>query len=166
MVNAVGGSITSTQETSVQNLRILGGYKLNESFALEVGYLNSSKWDLTFSGVSSGNVAYSGNGNISFTGVDVAAVIRPSAQSGYNNFFATFGLHNYKAKIGVTFAVNGTPYVSNTSESGTGTLIGVGYDMPIDKGLDLRLAVTRLNKLGGDSDSNTTNVGIGLIKHF
>jgi OOP family OmpA-OmpF porin len=166
MLNAVGGSIVSTQETGVQNLRLLGGYKINENFAVEVGYVNSSKWDLNFSGVSSGNVAYNGNGNISFSGLDVAAVVRPGASSGYNNFFATIGLHNYKAKVGVTFTVNGTPYTTNTSETGTGTLLGIGYDLKIDKGLDLRFTATRLNKLAGDSDSNTTNIGIGLIQHF
>lgn len=166
MVNAVGGSIVSTQETSVQNLRLLGGYKVNENFAVEVGYVNSSKWDLNFSGTSGGSVAYSGNGNVSFSGVDVSAVLRPSVASGYNNFFATIGVHNYKAKVGVSFTVSGTAYTSNTSESGTGTLFGVGYDMNIDKGMDLRFAVTRLNKLAGQSDSNTTNYGVGLIKHF
>jgi outer membrane autotransporter protein len=66
----------------------------------------------------------------------------------------------------VTFTVNGTPYTTNTSETGTGTLLGVGYDLKIDKGLDLRFTATRLNKLAGNSDSNTTNIGIGLIQHF
>lgn len=39
-------------------------------------------------------------------------------------------------------------------------------DWAIDKGLDLRVALTRLNKISGDSGSKTTNIGIGLIKHF
>lgn len=166
MVTLLGGSIASTQETSVQNLRLLGGYKVNENFAVEVGYVNSSKWDMSFSGTSGGSVSYSGNGNFSFSGVDVSAVLRPSIASGYNNFFAAVGVHSYKVKLGLGFNVGGTAYTSNTSESGTGTLFGVGYDMNIDKGMDLRFAVTRLNKLAGQSGSNTTNYGVGLIKHF
>lgn len=166
MVSALGGSIASTQETSVQNLRLVGGYKVNENVAVELGYINTSKWDLNFSGRSGGNVAYSGNGNISFSGFDVAAVLRPSVASGYNNFFATVGVHSYKAKVGVSFAVNGTNYANTESESGTGAMFGAGYDWKIDKDLDVRFAVTRINKLAGQSGSNTTNYGIGLIKHF
>lgn len=166
MVAAVGGSIASTQETSVRNLRLVGGYKVNENLAIEAGYVNSSKWDLNFSGVSGGSVAYSGNGNISFSGVDVAAVVRPSVASGYNNFFAVAGVHNYKAKVGVAFTVSSTAYTSNTSQSGTGTMFGAGYDWKIDKDLDMRVQVTRLNKLAGESGSNATNYAVGLIKHF
>lgn len=166
MVGALGGSISSTQDTSLTNLRLVGGYKINENLAIEAGYVNSSKWNLNFSGVSGGSVAYSGNGNVSFSGFDIAAVLRPSINTGYNNFFAVAGLHNYKAKVGVTFAVSGTNYANNTSTSGTGTMFGAGYDWKIDKDLDLRIQVTRLNKLAGESGSDTTNYGVGLIKHF
>jgi OOP family OmpA-OmpF porin len=166
MVAAVGGSIASTQDTSVRNLRLLGGYKVNENLAVELGYLNSSKLDLNFSGTSGGSVAYSGNGNISFSGFDVSAVLRPSIASGYNNFFATVGVHNYKAKVGVNFAVGSTNIATTQSQSGTGVMFGAGYDWKIDKDIDLRLAVTRVNKLAGESGNSITNYGVGLIKHF
>ena len=166
MVSVLGGSIASTQETSVRNLRLVGGYKVNENVAVELGYINTSKWDLNFSGTTGRSVAYSGNGNVSFSGFDISAVLRPSVASGYNNFFATVGVHNYKAKVGVNFAVSGTNYASTESQSGTGVMFGAGYDWKIDKDLDLRVSVTRINKLAGESGSNTTNYGVGLIKHF
>jgi len=166
MVSALGGSISSTQETSVRNLRLVGGYKVNESVAFEVGYINTSKWDLNFTGRSGGNVAYSGNGNVSFSGFDVAAVLRPSVASGYNNFFANVGVHSYKAKVGVGFTVGSTNISSSESESGTGTMFGAGYDWKVDKDLAVRFAITRINKIAGESGSNTTNYGVGLIKHF
>lgn len=166
MVDELGGTISSSQDSSVNNLRLVGGYKVNENVAFEVGYINTSKYDLNFSGRSGGNVAYSGNGNLSFSGFDVSAVLRPSIASGYNNFFATVGVHNYKAKMGISFAVNGTNYNSTESFKGTGTMFGVGYDFKVSQDLDLRASVMRMNKLAGESDSSTTNIGIGLIKHF
>jgi OmpA-like transmembrane domain len=166
MVDSFGGSISSKQDTSVRNLRLLGGYKVNENVAIEVGYLKSSDFALTFSGQSGGNVSYSGKGTVSFSGVDVATVLRPSIASGYNNLFATVGVHRYKANVGIGFSVAGTNYSDNSSDSGTGTLFGIGYDWKIAEGVDVRWSLTRLNKLAGDSESKTTNVGVGLIKHF
>lgn len=166
MVSTLGGTIVSTQDSSVRNLRLIGGYKVNENVAVEVGYINSSDFALTFAGRSGGNVAYSGKGTVSFSGFDVAAVLRPSVASGYNNVFATIGVHNYKAKTAVAFTVVSTNYSDNSSESGTGTMFGVGYDWKIDKDVDVRLTLTRINKIAGNSDSSTNNVGVGLVKHF
>ena len=166
MVDELGGTISSSQDSSVNNLRLVGGYKINENVAFEVGYINTSKYDLNFSGRSGGNVAYSGNGNVSFSGFDVSAVLRPSIASGYNNFFATVGIHNYKAKMGINFVVDGDNYNTTESYKGTGAMFGVGYDFKVSKDLDLRATVTRINKLAGESDSSTTNIGIVLIKNF
>jgi hypothetical protein len=166
MVSSVGGSITSSQDSSMQNLRLTGGYKVNDNFAIELGYVKTSDFGLSFTGRSGGNVAYSGSGTVSISGFDVAAVLRPDIASGYNNFFATVGTHSYKAKTGVTFSVSGTSYSDNTSESGTGLMFGVGYDWKIDKDLDFRMSLIRMNKLAGNSDSNATSVGVNLIKRF
>jgi hypothetical protein len=45
-------------------------------------------------------------------------------------------------------------------------MLGLGYDWKIDKDLDVRLSLIRMNKLAGNSDSSTTNVGVNLIKRF
>jgi OOP family OmpA-OmpF porin len=166
MVSAVGGSISSSQDTSVRNLRVIGGYKVNDNFAVELGYTNTSDFGLAFSGRSGGSVAYSGKGTSAISGFDIAAVLRPNVSSGFNNFFATVGVHSYKNKTNVTFTVSSTNYSDNTSESGTGAMFGAGYDWNIDKDVDVRLSLIRMSKLAGNSDSSTTNVGVNLIKRF
>lgn len=166
MISLLGGRISSTQDKAVNNFRLFGGVKLNENVALEVGYLNTSKLGLTYSGASSTNTAYSGKATASYSGVDFAAVLRPSVASGYNGLFATFGVHNYKVKRVLSFNYAGSLNTTNESESGTGALVGFGYDWKIDKDLNFRLAVTRLDSVGGASEANTTNYSIGLLKNF
>lgn len=166
LVSALGGTARTTMDSSVNNVRLVGGYKVNENVAIELGYINTSDFNLSAAGTTGGNIAYTAKGNISFSGFDVSAVLRPSVASGYNNFFATVGLHSYKAKTAVTVTGNGQSVSQSDSNSGTGTMFGVGYDWKLDKDLDLRLAVTRINKVAGESGDNVTNYGVGLIKHF
>ena len=45
-------------------------------------------------------------------------------------------------------------------------MFGVGYNWKLDKYLDLRLAMNRINKIGGASDFNVTNFGIILIENY
>jgi hypothetical protein len=166
LTSALGGTATVTQSTSVGNTRLIGGYKVNQNWATEVGYLNSSKFNVNFNGVSSGSVAYAGNGNVSFSGFDVSAVYKPDAGTGLENFFANVGVHNYKAKVGLSITANSTTTTSNTSQSGTGYLYGFGYELPIGQDFGVRFAVTRLNKLAGDSSNYTTNYGVSVVKQF
>ena len=166
LVSEVGGSASTTLSKAVANIRLTGGYKFNEYVALELGYLMSSKYTLSSVGRASGNVPYTVNGDVSFSGFDVSAIVRPSVASGYNNFFATVGLHSLTQKTNVTFVGGGSTVSESSSQSGTGMLYGVGYDWAVNKGLDLRVAVIRLDKLAGSAGSNTTNFGVSLIKHF
>lgn len=166
LVSALGGTARTTMDSSVNSLRLVGGFKVNENVAAEIGYLNTSNFNLNVAGTSGGNVAYTAAGKLSFTGFDVSAVLRPSVASGYNNFFATVGIHRYKAKADLTATAGAQTTSQSGSTSGTGTMLGVGYDWNLDKDLDLRLAVTRVNKLAGESGNNLTNFGVGLTKHF
>ena len=165
MVEEFGGSISSTQDSSIRSFRLVGGYKANENIAIELGYSRSAKWNLNYAGRTGNNVAYSGGGNVRTDGFDVSAVVRPSVASGFNNFFATAGVHNYQAEVGLSFSADGTRLAINGSERGTGTMFGAGYDWKARKDLDVRLLVRRLNKVAGESGS-ANNFFIGLNKHF
>jgi len=165
-VSILGGTASTTMDTSVTSLRLVGGYKVNENFAIEVGYLNSSKFNLSASGTSGSSQAWKATGDTSFSGVDVAAIIRPSIASGYNAFFATIGMHSYKSKTGVALTVDGQTYSSVTKNSGSGTMFGAGYDLNLDKDLDLRLTYIRANKIAGESENYSNSVGASIIKHF
>jgi outer membrane protein W len=168
-VSILGGTASTTMDTSVTSLRLVGGYKVNENFAIEVGYLNSSKFNSSSSGKTGsrfGSQAWTATLDTSFSGVDVAAIIRPSIASGYNAFFATIGMHSYKSKTGIAVTVTGQTLSSVTKNSGSGTMFGAGYDLNLDKDLDLRLTYIRTNKIAGESENYSNSVGASIIKHF
>ena len=161
-----GGSITSTVDKNVNNFRLIGGMDLNENVAVEIGYMKSSKYALDFSGRTGGGVNYGGNASLKISGFDIAAVVRPSVDSGFNNFFATVGVHNYTSKLNATITAGNVTVAASGKESGSGAMFGFGYDLDLGEGYDLRLAATRLQKISGISDMDATNYSIGLIKRF
>ena len=166
VVDELGGSITSTVDKNVNNFRFIGGMDLNENVAVEVGYMRSSKYALDFSGQSGGGVNYNGSASLKLSGFDLAAVLRPSIDSGFNDFFAMVGMHNYTSKATATLSIGSVSISETTKESGNGTKFGFGYDWDLGEGYDLRLAVTRLQKISGVSDSDATNYSVGVIKRF
>lgn len=166
MVGALGGSITSTMDKNVNNIRLIGGMDLNENVAVEIGYMRTTTSALNFSGRSGGGVNYSGNAQAKLSGFDVAAVVRPSVDSGFNNVFATVGVHNYTTKFNSTISAGNVSIAGSSKDSGSGTMFGFGYDYDLGEGYDLRLAAIRLQKVSGVSDADTTNYSIGLIKRF
>ena len=166
LISDFGGTASSTHAKSVASLRIIGGYKLNENIAVEAGYTKTSKINISAAGTDASNVSYTASGNVRFSGLDISALFRPSVASGYNNFFAKVGAHSYKVKGSSTFFIGSTDYSGSNSYSGTGPMFGVGYNWKLDKYLDLRLAIDRINKIGGASDFNVTNFGIILIENY
>ena len=155
LVSELGGSASVSHDKSVRSFRLSGGYVLNEHVALEVGYLRTSDLDANFSGRAGNNVNYSGIAKVSYSGLDLAFSLRPSIASGYNNFFALAGVHNYEVKLENTIRANNTVVNETSRERGIGTLFGFGYDWNLNKEFTVRPQVVRLNKLAGTDDNAT-----------
>jgi outer membrane protein W len=166
LVRAYGGSASATQDASVSIGRIFGGYTFNENVALEVGYAQSSNFGLSATGRSGGGTNYSISATAKFSGLDYSAVIRPAVATGWNGLFVRVGLTNYKADTSGAAVVGGSTYSATSSESGTGNLLGFGYDADIGNGLKFRGAVTSFTKVAGDSDNKGTMYSVGLLKSF
>lgn len=166
LVADLGGSATSSASSSVENFRILAGYKFNENFAVELGYINTSKYKLTMSGITGSSQSYSGTGTVKFDGFDISVVMRPSISSGLNQFFAVLGTHNYEATVTTSVTVGNIVANETDKLSGTGSMYGVGYDWQLSEDTDMRFSIMRVSKMGGESSVDTTNIGVGLIKRF
>ena len=169
-----GGSSTVSQSSSVTVSRFFGGYNINENVAVELGYSQSSSFGLNGSGKTGNaftqapNIAYSFSGGEKFSGFDISGLFRPSVDTGWNGLFFRAGVTNLKESNSVTVSVTGvgTPYSNSGSQSGTGTVYGIGYDADIGSGFKVRAAVTSYSKIAGDSSASGTLYSIGILKNF
>jgi len=166
LVNAVGGTASSSQDTGTTVGRLFGGMNLNENFGAELGYVMSGSASATFSGVSRTSVAYSGNATQKTTGFDYSALVRPNVSTGYNGLFLRVGGHSLSTKVDVNIVAGGSSGVNSSTTSGTGSLIGFGYDGKINDKLDFRVAYTSYNSVAGISGNDTSLISFGLISKF
>ena len=160
LVNAVGGSVIVTQDSGVAIGRLFAGYNINENFAVELGYLQTSDVNLKAAGVAGNSVAYTGNANLSVSGVDYAVLIRPSVSTGLNGLFAKIGGHYLEASVDGTLTGTSTASFSS-SVKGSGFLVGFGYQAAVADNVDVRATYTYYDSVaGGNGYANVVSVGL------
>ncbi len=166
LVSAVGGSASSVQDTGISVGRFFGGINLTENVGAELGYVMSGTANATFSGVSRTSVAYSGSASQKISGFDYSALIRPSVSTGLNGVFMRVGGHSLSIQTDVSIVTGSSSGVSGSTTSGTGSLIGIGYDGKINDKLDFRIAYTSYNNVAGISGNDSNLWTVGLIGRF
>jgi hypothetical protein len=162
LVSTVGGSATVRQDSTAYIGRLFGGYKLTENIDFELGYMTTNNLTANFTGVSSSAVAYSGSVIVKVSGLDYAALLRPSVSSGFNNFYVRLGGTSYTNKI--SGSVNGIGITD--SSSGMGYQYGLGYDSSINQSISYRVSFTRFEKIGGESGAYANVLSAGLQTSF
>ena len=163
-VNGVGGAVSVTQDSSVFTGRGFAGYQVNENFSAELGYSQSSKVTTNVSGVSGGSVAYTGKADLSYSGLDYSVLVRPSVSTGANGVFFRLGGHSLTQTANLSITAISTASVT-LNKSGTGSLWGVGYDLPTSGKNTVRIEYTSFNGLAGGTDSQGI-FSVGLIAKF
>ncbi|NBU42572.1 MAG: hypothetical protein EBS37_00620 [Betaproteobacteria bacterium] len=166
MKNIYGGTISSTQNGSVGNIRLISGLKINKQYSMELGYSKSGNIGSTYIGKTAGNTSYSGDYSSSYSGFDVSAIIRPSTLPKLNNFFVNVGIHKYDVKGTAHDNFGGSLSSQSGGSNGSGQLFGVGYDLKLNKFVDLRFNITHFNKIGGASTDRLNNFGFTLIENY
>lgn len=163
LVNELGGSATVTQDTGLGFARFFGGYQINKFVAAELGYLQTADAKANFSGTGSGG--YSGSVTLNISGFDASAVIKPFEQQGLNGLFFRAGLTAYEQKLTASASNNAAAVRATQTYSGTGTMFGIGYDLPVGPGA-IRFQLNTLQKVGGESNSDTTAISAGYRYAF
>jgi opacity protein-like surface antigen len=166
LVNAVGGSATVTQDSSIFDGRAFAGYKVIEYVDLEIGYTQSSTLSANASGRSSGGTAYTANADISYSGFDYSVLLRPSMASGFNNLFFRVGGTYLTTKQQVTATAGGSSASGTTNTSGSGYLLGLGYDIPLTKEIDIRAAYNYVGNISGVSNNYSNRFSVGILGKF
>jgi opacity protein-like surface antigen len=158
--------VTVTQDLAIFDGIIFGGYKVTENISLEVGYAQSSSATTTASGRTGGSVAYTGSGEVSYSGFDFSVLLRPSMSTGFNNLFLRAGGTSLTQETSLSVSAGGTSASATDSTSGMGYILGVGYDFPINKTLDVRVAYNYLGNIAGESNNYANRFSIGLLGKF
>lgn len=166
LVSANGGSATSTQDTGVTVGRFFGGLTITENFDAELAYINTGTANATFSGVTRTAVAYSGSATVKITGFDFSALIRPSQSTGLNGLFVRVGGHSLSAQTDVSVATGTTSGAASSTTSGSGALLGFGYDGKFTDKFGYRVAYTAYNSAAGISGNDISMFSVGLIARF
>lgn len=167
LVSALGGSASVTQGTNMYDGRLFAGYKIIENIDAELGYTWTSTVTQNFAGVSRGGVAYSGSSNLSVNGADYSVLLRPNISTGFNNLFfrvgGTYLSQNTNANIATSI---GTSASSSLNKSGSGYIVGLGYDYAVTKDIDVRAAYNYLGNIAGISNNYTNRFSIGVLAKF
>jgi len=165
LVRVLGGSSSVTQDTGLFDGRIFAGYKVVEYIDLELGYTQTGNITSNFSGRAGNGVAYSGNANTSYSGADYSVLFRPSIASGFNGLFLRVGGTYLTQKNDLTITGTSTATL-NDSTSGSGYIVGLGYDIPINPTFNARIAYNYLGNVAGISNNYSNRFSVGFLGKF
>lgn len=166
LVSQLGGSASVTQNTAMYDGRVFGGYKVIENIDLELGYVMTSNATSNASGITRGSVAYTAQAKTYYNGLDYSVLLRPSVSTGLNNLFLRVG-GTYLTQNNTVSASTGYGSASTWNNvSGSGYIVGLGYDVPIDKTFDFRAAYNYLGNISGISANTTNRFSVGLLGKF
>ena len=161
LVRILGGSATVTSDKGMALGKIFAGYQFTENFSAEIGAYRTSEFDEKASGVTSDSAAYTATAKTDVYGAEASFLVRPNVSTGLNGLFGRFGGHWDKIETTYALSANGAAANGNQWNSGTGFLVGAGYDAEISKNVNARAAWTYYDSVAGtDSYANVGSVAV------
>jgi len=160
IANASGLTTRVTWDKGTYAGRFFLNFPVTKDFGVEAGYFMTGSLDTTYT-----NTDGSAKESYTASGFDAALVIKPET---FNGFFLKAGMHYSEVEGEQSVAIGGTSYALTESYSGSGWLIGGGYEWQVgnDKDLLARVSYTFYNKLGGMSDADASVFAFGIMKRF
>ena len=150
IANLSGSTTTVTYDTGSWFGRVYGEYKIADATYIDIGLFTTG--DVTAKYTLSGATA---SESYSANGVDVSAVIKENEKEG---LFVKGGFHSSTIDGNADVTISGTTYAAQATASGTGFLIGGGFDF--DDGQ--RAGATFYSNLGGDSAADMWLIYYGI----
>lgn len=165
LANLSGETVSYKDDEGAVLGRLFLGYNFNENVGVELGYFGSGSVDVDYRSANG-----QANENAKVRGVDLSLMLRPSVSSGLNGLFLRAGGHYSKidgnASLAYNDGTNAATYSASGSESGTGFLVGAGYDFNLDKNINARVSYTYLDSLGSVSNADVNVLTFGLNTNF
>lgn len=160
------GGISSTLDKDDTGYKLMFGYKFNQNFALEGGYvdLGKSTYDVSVTVPAAATAKFEAE----VSGWVVSALgIMPLNDK--FSVFAKLGTIYNEVKENGTVTAGGTTYTANTSGRSWKATYGVGTQYEFDKNWGVRAEYERFDKLGDKSDTGEADVdllSIGVAYKF
>jgi len=161
LVRILGGSATVTSDTGMAVGKIFAGYQFTENLSAEIGAYRTSDFDERASGVTGDGDAYTVTAKTDVYGYEGSFLIRPNISTGLNGLFGRFGGHWDKIESNFTASAAGASANGNQWISGSGFLVGAGYDAEISKGVNARAGWTYYDNVAGtEAYANVGSVAV------
>jgi hypothetical protein len=146
LANASGSTVSYEYDQATWMGRIFGDYAFNPEVSAEIGYFFTGSLDATYK-ISGATATESYDA----MGIDFAVVLHTDAA------FFKAGMHSSELNGSGNLTIGGTTYNITESISGTGFLVGGGFETDED-----RFGLTYYSDMGGDADSDMTFLHYGL----
>lgn len=161
-----GSSETTSQDTQLPVGRIFGGYNFNPIVGIELGYLQMGDAKGSISGTRIDGSTYTSDYTYKNSGFDLSAVVHPF-ESSRNADEAPTGLYLRAGLSQYTTSENETSdgYSYSGSKTGTGTILGLGYDWKLGPGA-LRLDATLHQSMANVTDNDSLALSVGYLYAF
>lgn len=150
-----GVKTSETNETGA--LRALVGYQINKNFAVELGYFATDDFKQDGTNVAR-TVRYNMKADVK--GVDLSAIYK------FTEFLPGLYLKAGATRSKVSAELNQPAGSTSGSVTGTGYLLGLGYEFNLAQNVGVRVGYTRFEKLGGESDNKMNMYSAGLKYQF
>ena len=161
LVNILGGSVAVTSDTGMALGKIFAGYQFTENFSAEIGAYKTSDFDERAAGVTGGGSAYTVSAKTDVYGYEASFLVRPNVSTGLNGLFGRFGGHWDKLETTYAASAAGASANGNQWNSGTGFLVGAGYDAEISKDVKARAGWTYYDGVAGtEAYANVGSVAV------
>lgn len=147
IANLAGQAVTYTYDKSTTVGRVFIDYRLSDDFLIEAGYFSSGLLDATYTLAGA-----SATESYTTKGLDLSSVYLPKDSA----LFFKAGIHSSQVDGLATITIGGTAYAANASYSGTGILIGAGFQFD-----NTRVGLTYYGDIGGNSNANSAVAYLG-----
>lgn len=151
IANISGSTVTASYDTGAWFGRIYGEYKIADGTYLDIGLFQTG--DVTAKYTLSGATA---SESYSANGVDISVVIKENDTEG---LFVKGGMHSSTIDGNANVTISGTTYAAQATSSGTGFLVGGGYDYADGQ----RAGISYYSNLGGDSAADSWLIYYGFL---
>ena len=149
LVSLLGGSVVVTSDTGMALGKIFAGYQFTENLSAEIGAYKTSDFNESAAGVTRGAAAYTVSATTDVYGYEASFLVRPNVSTGLNGLFGRIGGHWDKLETTYAASAAGASANGNQWNSGTGFLVGAGYDAEISKDVKARAGWTYYDGVAG-----------------